>query len=138
MLGFPVAFARWDPVRDLLAIHQRLDPFAAGPGGWVPPVDVRETADRYVITAEVPGLVRSDLEISLRDGDLTIAGVRRERATTCEQFHRIERGHGSFTRTFHLPLPVDGEAIEADLKDGLLTISCPKASTATARRIQVL
>ena len=76
-----MAFARWDPIRDLLAIQQRLDRFAPGPSGWIPPIDVHETADEYVITAELPGLGRDDLEIQVHDGQLTISGARRER--TC-------------------------------------------------------
>ena len=56
-----MAFARWDPIRDLLAIQQRLDRYAPGPAGWVPPIDVHETAAEYVITAEVPGLTRDDI-----------------------------------------------------------------------------
>jgi HSP20 family molecular chaperone IbpA len=81
-----MAFARWDPIRDLLAIQQRLDRFAPGPAGWTPPV---------------------------------------------------ERGHGSFSRTFHLPVPVDGDRIAADLRDGVLTVTCPKAPEGGGRRIHI-
>ena len=132
-----MAFARWDPIRDLLAIQQRLDRFAPGPAGWTPAVDVAETADRYVVTAEVPGMSRDDLDISVQEGRLTVAGVRRERTAAYEQYHRVERGHGSFSRTFQLPSPVDGERVTADLRDGVLTITCPKAADGNARRIQV-
>jgi HSP20 family protein len=131
-----MAFARWDPIRDLLAIQQRLDRFAPGPAGWVPPVDVHETADAYVVTAELPGLQREDVDIQVHDDHLTISGARREPEAACEQFHRVERGHGSFSRTFHLPLPVEAERITADLRDGVLTIICPKAPEA-ARRITI-
>ncbi|OFW17048.1 MAG: hypothetical protein A3F70_05345 [Acidobacteria bacterium RIFCSPLOWO2_12_FULL_67_14] len=131
-----MAFARWDPIRDLLAIQQRLAQFAPGPTGWVPPVDLHETAEQYILIAEVPGLQRDDLEIRLHDGHLVLSGVRREPPVACEQYHRIERGHGSFSRTFHLPLPVDADRIVADLRDGVLTISCPK-SDSVSRRIQV-
>ena len=131
-----MAFAHWDPIRDLLAIQQRLARFTPGPSGWVPPVDLHETAEQYVLVAEVPGLQRDNLEIELRDGHLTLSGVRPERAEACEQYHRIERGHGSFRRSFHLPLPVDPDRIVADLRDGVLTITCPK-SDAAARRIHV-
>src|SRR5262245_7554232 len=58
-----MAFARWDPIRDLLAIQQRLDRFAPGPAGWTPPVDLLETAEAYVIVAELPGVDRGDLTI---------------------------------------------------------------------------
>ena len=116
-----MAFARWDPIRDLLAIQQRLDRFAPGPSGWTPAVDILETTDQYIVTAEVPG----------------ISGERRERIQQCEQYHRVERGHGSFSRTFHLPVPMDSERITADLRDGVLTVTCPKAANGSARRIQV-
>jgi HSP20 family protein len=132
-----VAFARWDPIRDLLAIQQRLDRFAPGPAGWTPAVDVSETADRYVITAEVPGLRRDDLEIQAHEGRVTVSGVRREQAEPCEQYHRVERGHGGFSRTFQLPAAIDPEQISADLRDGVLTISCPKAGNGGSRRIEV-
>ena len=137
-----VAFARWDPIRDLLAIQQRLDRYAPGPAGWVPPVDVHETAGEYVITAEVPGLTRDDIDIRVHDGRLQISGERPEHASEingapCEQYHRVERGHGRFSRTFELPLPVDGERITADLRDGVLTVVCPKAAENGTHRIHV-
>ena len=132
-----MAFARWDPLSDLLAIQQRLDRYAPGPAGWKPAVDIRETSDQYIVTAEVPGMSRTDLDIRVHEGRLTISGMRRERTPQCEQYHRVERGHGSFSRTFQLPVPVDGERVTADLRDGVLTVICPKAPDATARRIQV-
>lgn len=131
-----MAFARWDPIRDLLAIQQRLDRFAPGPAGWVPPVDLHETTDHYIVTAELPGLLREDLEIHLHDGRLTLSGVRRERGSACEQYHRVERGHGAFSRSFQLPIPVDAARITADLHDGVLTVTCPKSGEAT-RRIDI-
>lgn len=132
-----VAFARWDPIRDLLAIQQRLDRFAPGQAGWTPPVDVHETPDSYVITAELPGLTRDDLEINFHDGRLTLSGARQERTAACEQYHRVERGHGSFSRTFQLPLAVDLDRISADLRDGVLTVTCPKHADAGARRVRI-
>ncbi len=131
-----MAFARWDPIRDLLAIQQRLDRFAPGPAGWTPPVDLLETGDAYVVLAELPGVSRDDLSISMHDdGRLTVAGVRRER--TSEEYHRVERGHGAFSRTFHLPIPVDADRISADLRDGVLTVTCPKAADTAGRRIKI-
>jgi HSP20 family protein len=132
-----VVFTRWDPIRDLLAIQQRLDRFAPGPAGWSPPVDLHETPAAYVITAELPGLKREDLEIHLVDGTLTLSGVRREREVACEKYHRVERGHGAFSRTFHLPVPVDADRILADLHDGVLTVTCPKADNVSSRRIRI-
>jgi HSP20 family protein len=124
-------------MRDLLAIQQRLDRFAPRPSGWIPPIDVHETAEEYVITAEIPGLGRGDIEIQVNEGHLTISGHRRERDVPCEQFHRVERGHGTFTRTFELPLPVDDDRVTADLHDGVLTVICPKVTDGSARRIRV-
>ena len=128
-----MAFARWDPIRDLLAIQQRLDRFAPGPAGWVPPVDLYETPDRYVVTAELPGLTREHLKIEMVDGRLTLSGVRPERESACEQYHRVERGHGAFSRSFQLPLPVDVDRITADLHDGVLTVTCPKTAEPSVR-----
>lgn len=132
-----VAFARWDPLRDLLAIQQRLDRFAPGPAGWQPPVDLYETADAYVLTAEIPGLDRDDIDIQTGEGRLVLSGMRQERPVACEQFHRLERGHGSFQRTFQLPLPVDDAAVTADLKDGVLTVRIPKLPASSSRRISI-
>lgn len=132
-----MAFARWDPLRDLLAIQQRLDRFAPGPAGWQPPVDLFETADAYVLTAEIPGVDREDIDIQTGEGRLVLSGMRQERPVACEQFHRLERGHGSFQRTFQLPLQVDHAAVTADLKDGVLTIRIPKLQPASSRRISI-
>jgi HSP20 family protein len=131
-----VAFTRWDPFRDLLALQQRMGRFTPGQAGWMPPVDLYETADAYAVTAELPGLAREDLQIDFRDGRLTLSGVRREDGAACEQYQRIERGHGGFSRTFELPIAIDSDAIVADLRDGVLRVTCPKAAT-SPRRIQV-
>ena len=132
-----MAFARWDPIHDLLAIQQRLDRYAPGPTGWTPAVDILETSNQYIVVAEVPGMTREELDIQVHEGRLTIAGERRERTPQCEQYHRVERGHGSFSRTFHLPVAVDGDRVTADLRNGVLTVTCPKATDGEARRIQV-
>ena len=100
-------------------------------------MDLHETASEYVLTAEVPGLRREDIHIHLQDSRLTVAGSRREPAQACEQYHRVERGHGAFSRTFHLPIPVDGDRISADLHDGVLTVTCPKAPEGGGRRIHI-
>src|SRR6476646_4847313 len=115
-----VAFTRWDPLRDLLALHEQLGHLVGTDApGWTPPVDLYETAGEYVLTAELPGLAGEQIDIP------------------CEQFHRVERGHGRFSRAFALPEIIDVEAITADLKDGILTITIPKAADRGARRIDV-
>lgn len=128
-----MAFTRWDPIRDLLAIQQRLDRFASGPAAWMPAVDLHETPDRYVITAELPGMSRKDLQIHVQEGRLTLSGVRRGRELPCEEYHRIERGHGAFSRTFQLAVPIDADGVEAELRHGVLTVTCPKQAAATTR-----
>jgi HSP20 family protein len=133
-----VAFTRWDPLRDLLALQERLDRLTeAGDTGWTPPVDLYETADRYVLTAELPGLTREDLEIRFTDGQLHLQGQRPSPRVPCEQYHRVERGHGPFLRRFALPAAIDPDRISAALEDGVLTITIPKAPSAVPRRIDV-
>jgi HSP20 family protein len=133
-----MAFSSWDPLRDLLALQDRLDRFDPDrTPGWLPPVDVYETGDAYVITAEVPGLSRDQIDIQARDGRLVLRGMRPSDHASCEQYHRIERGYGPFSRTFSLPEAIVSERIQADLRDGILTITVPKAPVASLRRIPV-
>jgi HSP20 family protein len=131
-----VAFARWDPLRDLLAIQQRLDRFAPGPTGWQPPCDLHETAVAYILTAELAGVLESDVSVEATVHGVTLSGLRRERPGSCEQYHRLERGHGEFARRFEMPLPIAAEAMSAVMRDGVLTVTCPKQDAAT-RRIDV-
>ncbi len=138
MLRCGVAFARWDPFRDLIAIQHRIERLSAtGPHGWAPAVDLCETASAFIITAELPGLTRDQIRISVHDGRLTLHGHRAARIT-CEHYHQVERGHGEFSRTFLLPSSVDASAISADLNDGVLTITVPKTAEAATRRVDVL
>ena len=132
-----VAFTRWDPLRDLLALQQRLDRPTSETQGWVPPVDVYETTEHYVLSAEVPGLSREHIDIRFEDGHLVVQGERRGTNAPCEQFHRIERGHGTFSRSFAIPDAVQVDAITADLRNGVLTIMVPKSPPLQPRRITV-
>lgn len=132
-----MAFVRWDPLRDLLAIQQRLNRGAPAPSDWTPAVDLHETDACYVITAEVPGMGQASIDVRLDGGHLTLSGVRRPRTVTAEEYQRIERGHGTFSRTFHLPHPVDADRITADLRDGVLTVTCPKTADTSTRRIDI-
>jgi HSP20 family protein len=138
MLRCAVAFTRWDPLRDLLALQERIERLAeAGDVGWTPAVDLFETADAYVLTAELPGLSRDDIEIHVREDTLAVRGQRPAPRVPCEQYHRVERGHGPFGRRFSLPVPIDPERTIADLKDGVLTITAQKAASTRPRRIDV-
>jgi HSP20 family protein len=133
-----VAFTRWDPLRDLLALQERIERLTdAGAPGWMPPVDLYETADRFVLTAELPGLAREDIDIQFHEGTLVLQGQRKEAPVPCEQFHRVERGHGAFARRFSLPAPVAADRITADFRDGVLTIVIPKSAPRFPRRIEV-
>jgi HSP20 family protein len=132
-----VAFARWDPLRDLLAIQHRLERLASsGPQGWAPAVDLCETADAFIVTAELPGLSRDQINIQVNDGRLTLQG-RRDARVPCEQYHQVERGHGEFARTFALPPTVNVEEIAADLREGVLTVTIPKLPEKAPRRVDV-
>jgi HSP20 family protein len=136
-----VVFTRWDPVRDLLTLHEQLGQLVGNDApGWTPPVDLYETPAEFVLTAELPGLTRDQIEIHAEDSRIVIRGARAAgpgRDIPCEQYHRIERGHGPFSRAFALPEPIDVDAIAADLKDGVLTVTIPKANGRGARRINV-
>ena len=136
-----VAFTRWDPLRDLLALHEQIGQLVGTDApGWTPPVDLYETAGGFILTAEVPGLARQQVDIQAEETRVIIRGERASSAgdnVPCEQYHRVERGHGRFSRAFVLPEPIDVEAVTADLKDGLLTVTIPKAGGRSARRIDI-
>ena len=136
-----VAFTRWDPLRDLLALHEQLGQLVGSDApGWTPPVDLYETAKDFVLTAELPGLTREQIDIHAEDSRITIRGARAAgpgREIPCEQFHRVERGHGRFSRAFALPERIDIERVTADLRDGVLTVTIPKAGDRAARHIVV-
>ena len=128
-----------DPLRDLRAWQERLERLAAQRGGaWDPPIDVYETPARYVVTAEVPGLARDQIELAVQDNRLTIRGIRpgTDPEGLARQYHQIERGHGSFQRTFEFVDAVDRDGITADLRNGVLTVTLPKMAT-PPRRIEV-
>jgi HSP20 family protein len=128
-----------DPLRDLRAWQERMERLAGqqhGSPGWTPPTDVYETADRYVVTAEVPGLRRDQIDVSVEDGRLTIRGTRDD-AGDAGEFHQIERGHGPFARTFAFADPIAAGSVTADLRDGVLTVTVPKESAPPPRKIDV-
>jgi HSP20 family protein len=138
MLRCDVAFTRWDPVRDLLALHNQIGQLVGTDApGWTPPVDLYETAATFVLTAELPGLQRDAIEIHAEESRIVIRGERASGQVPCEQYHRVERGHGRFSRAFVLPEPIDIESVTADFADGVLTVTIPKAGGRGARRVDV-
>ena len=136
-----VAFTRWDPLRDLLTLHEQIGQLVGTDApGWTPPVDLYETASAFVLTAELAGLTRDQIEIQVEENRIVLRGARATGPTgnmACEQFHRVERGHGRFSRAFSLPEPIAMEQVTADLKDGILTVTIPKSADRGARRVTV-
>jgi HSP20 family protein len=132
-----VVFARWDPFRDLIRIQHGLERLAVhGPQGWAPAVDLCETQDAFIFTAELPGLSREQVRIDVHENKLTLQG-RRDARVPCDKYHQVERGNGEFCRTFLLPHAVKSEGVTADLADGVLTITVPKGPADAPRRVVV-
>jgi HSP20 family protein len=105
---------------------------------WSPALDVREDKDSFVIRAELPGLKREDIEVSLQDGALVISGERKfEKTEEGVEVHRQERYYGKFQRALTLPEPVAVDKVKADYKDGILTVTLPKTEEARPRKIDV-
>lgn len=94
---------------------------------WQPRVDISESANGYEVRADIPGVRKEDLRVTLQDGVLTIQGERhQEQKEDTERLHRVERVYGSFSRSFHLPDDADAAAMQATAKDGQLTVSVPR------------
>lgn len=105
---------------------------------WVPRVDIKEEAERFVIYADLPGIDPQDIEVQMDKGILSIKGERRSESTAeTERFSRVERRYGSFHRRFALPDSADAEGISASGRHGVLEIVIPKKPETTPRRIQV-
>ena len=112
------------------------DAFAAGE--WVPTVDIVEGEREVTIKAELPGIEAKDVSISVDNNVLTLKGERRaEKEVKKENYHRMERSFGTFSRSFALPATLDHERVKADFKNGLLTITLPKKEAAKGRTIEV-
>lgn len=106
--------------------------------GWMPAVDIREEDNRFVLAADLPGVERKDVDVTLEDGVLTIRGERNAETTeNREGFHRRERVHGTFLRQFTLPDTVDTTNISAMVKDGVLEVIIPKQDKPEPRKIAV-
>jgi HSP20 family protein len=150
-----MALIRWSPTRDLW------DPFSSlaeiqdemnrlfdtslrrtgtGPfdGAFVPAIDVVEEKDNFLVRADLPGLSKDDVSVTLQDNYLTIKGEKKHETETKEtNYYRKERVHGSFTRTIELPSSVDAKKIDAQFKDGVLQVRLPKTEEAKPKQIEV-
>ena len=117
----------WDPTRDLLTMQERLESlFGRGTPGWMPPVDLAEFPDRYVLSMELAGLRRQDVTIEVVGSALRIHGQRPGPRCCPERYLQLERGQGAFARTFQFAHPLDGDGVTADLVDGVLSVVIPK------------
>ena len=129
-----------DPLGDLRAWQQRLERLSRHQSdSWAPPIDVYETGDAYVVTAELPGLTRDQVNLAIEEARLTIQGTREARPASgaAVHYHQVERGHGTFRRVFEFAEKIDGERIAADLTDGVLTVTIPKVPPPPPRKIEV-
>jgi HSP20 family protein len=142
---------KWEPFRDVDDMFERVfaDTMRRWPRtsnderrvyDWAPAADVSETDGEYLIKAELPEVSKDDLNITVQEGVLTLAGERKaEKREDNEKLHRIERFHGTFSRRFTLPDDADEQGIKAESKDGVLVIHIPKHKVAHTepRQIQV-
>ena len=142
-----MALVRWDPTRELASMEvDRLNRMfsdlhseAFSGGGWMPAVDIYETEEHeVVIKADLPEMKREDIGITFENNVLTIKGERKvEGVTRRENFQRMERSYGAFTRSFTVPAAVDASRISASYKDGVLTVRLPQREDAKPKQITV-
>jgi HSP20 family protein len=147
-----MTLVRWDPFREFTQIQDRLnrvftdaygrqgsDEGLLTSGAWVPPVDIYQNGDtELVLKAELPDMVREDIDVTVDNGTLTIKGEKKFAGEPKEeQFHRIERRYGVFSRSFSLPQTVDAAKVSAEYKNGVLTVRLPVREEAKPRSIKV-
>jgi HSP20 family protein len=148
-----MAIVKWEPYRRTLSpfgnwfdmtsrMNQMLDNIFGEDDGdktvWGPSVDVVENDDSYQIMAELPGIKMDDVKINLADDVLTVKGEKKNEVSESKRsFYRVERCYGRFQRSFTLPSSVDAEKVKANLDNGVLTITLPKAEQAKAREIPI-
>jgi HSP20 family protein len=107
-------------------------------GEWAPSLDVSETKNSIIVKAELPGMDAKDLDISLTDDVLTVKGEKKqEKEEEDENYHRIERSYGSFSRSVRLPSEVQSDKIEANYKNGILKIALPKSEKAKSKEVKI-
>lgn len=145
-----MAIVRWDPVRELGAMQERLNRLFDDFGGqtdddvmtrgdWMPAVDIYQNDQHEVVLkAELPGLKREDIDLRVENNTLTIKGERsQEKDVKKEHFHRVERCYGGFSRSFTIPKTIDTEKVRADYRDGVLNVTLPVREESKPRQIQV-
>ena len=145
-----MAVIRWDPFRDLNTLQDRMNHLfeqanrgwrsdeESATTAWSPSVDIFETEGEIIVQAEVPGMDRKDIELSLENNVLTLKGDRKfQKETKDENHHRIERSYGSFSRSFSIPAMVNEDKIRADYNEGVLSISLPKKEHARPKQIKI-
>ncbi len=142
--------AKWDPFKELEDVSTRLNRIFGRPlarmgademmsmADWTPSADISETDTEYLIKAEIPGVKKEDVKVTIQDGVLTIQGERKmEKEEKDKKYHRIERSYGSFTRSFRLPDDADESAVKAEFKDGLLNVTLTKSAKAKPKSVNV-
>jgi HSP20 family protein len=137
----------WNPWRDMLTMQERMNRLMGDAygrdaeteyGTWLPPVDLREEEQAFVIQMEVPGLQKDEIDIHLENNVLTLRGERKfEKEEQKQSYHRIERFYGKFARSFTLPSLIKAEGIAASLKDGVLEVTIPKAEESKPKKIAI-
>jgi HSP20 family protein len=145
-----MAIIRWRPFRDVVSIQDEMnrlfDDFFGRPvartdwteGMWNPSVDVSEDKDNVILRAEMPGMTKEDVKISIQDGVLTLKGEKKqEKVEKDKNYHRIERSYGSFCRSFQLPTSVKSDKVKATYKDGVLSITLPKSEEVKPKEIPI-
>ena len=139
-----MTLVRWNPARDLAALeidglNRMFEDIYGNIRGWVPAVDIVETnAREFVIKAELPEMKREDISVTFEQNVLTLSGERKAAVEDgTGTYHRSERAHGRFTRSFTLPATVDDARITAAYKDGVLTVRVPQREEAKPKQITV-
>jgi HSP20 family protein len=138
----------WDPFRELTSMREDMERLFDSMAGryprehvealWAPSVDVEESAEAITIRAEVPGMNKEDIKLTVSDNMVTISGERRHQLEQKEKtFHRVERLYGKFQRTIGLPADVDADKAKANYKAGVLELVLPKSARAKAHEIQI-
>ena len=139
---------RYDPFREIRSLQNEMNRLFSGAtsgrddalsGDWMPKVDVFENKDTLVLEAELPGMKRDDFELSFENNVLTLRGERKfEKRDEGDNYHRVERAYGSFTRSFTLPATVTPDGAKAEFNNGVLTVTLPKREETKARKIEII